>query len=915
MADTTPGLRYASSTGRWVLAATVLGSGIAALDATVVGIALPAIGRDFHASVAGMQWVVDGYTLPLAGLLLLGGALGDLYGRRKVFVIGVVWFAVASLACGLAPNTGFLVATRALQGAGAALLTPGSLAILQASFAPDDRSKAIGAWSGLGGVATAIGPFLGGWLIGAVSWRLIFFINLPIAVAVVAIAVRHVPESLAGGAPDGRKRHSIAPPAAPSPGGTTPRWGPRQPLDIGGAVTISLALVGLTYGLIAASSDGWAAPAVLASLLAGAAMFVAFCVVETRGAHPMLPLAIFKSRQFSAANAVTFVVYGALGGALFLVPVVLQEVSGYSALEAGVAMLPLTVIMLALSARSAALSARIGPRLQMTVGPLLIGAGMALFVRVHGKGDYLTQVLPAVLVLGFGLVTNVAPLTATAMSAAPAEHSGIASAVNNDVARAASLIAVAVLPALAGITGDVYLHPAALTHGFHNAVLIAAAASVVAGLLAAATIRNPPKPAPAPEQAVPALDEDACNTFSCGLDAPPLRSKLGSPVPPGPPGALEPRELAGTGPGRHDELAQGQVPEGHRAARAGHRVEVDPRLGQFKQLEPVQEPGCRVPERTGPRVGHQELLRGVRVGRGDARRQSGGLVVGDPGGRRRAGGRGDGNRCLLLGVERPLVAERVLVRRERDLDAQFGQLRGDVRQPRVPELLVEEQQVEPVADAEPVEAAGDEGRSNHPFGRWMNVQDAAAVSMRERAHAVRRALGGQRAGGVAAAPQDHEGNQLRLADQRVRGGLSGHADELNRGRVKPGLSQGRRDHLIGQRDGRAQRGAPGPQHARIARLDELRGDVHDDVRPGFEVRSDHADWPAALGEHQAARQVADLAGGGLRRNPGEDLKLRRHRLQPGVVKPEPVADPGRQPAALRRPHVLLVGGEHRRRRV
>jgi EmrB/QacA subfamily drug resistance transporter len=491
----TSGLRYASPTGRWVLATTVLGSGIAALDATVVGIALPAIGRDFHATVASMQWVIDGYTLPLAGLLLLGGALGDVHGRRKMFVIGTVWFALASLACGLAPNAGFLIGARAMQGAGAALLTPGSLAILQASFAPEDRSKAIGAWSGLGGVATAIGPFLGGWLIGAVSWRLVFFINLPIAVAVVAIAVRHVPESRAPG--------------------------PRPPLDAAGAVTISLALVGLTYGLIEASADGWAAPTVLASLLAGAALLAAFCVLETRGAHPMLPLSIFRTRQFSAANGVTFVVYGALSGALFLVPVVLQEVSGYSALEAGMAMLPLTAIMLALSARSAALSARIGPRLQMTVGPLLIGAGMALFTRVHGDGDYLTQVLPAVLVLGLGLATNVAPLTATALSAAPPEHSGIASAVNNDVARTASLIAVAVLPALAGITGDVYLHPAALTEGFHMAMRIAAVAVAAGGVLAFATIRNPPRrPAAAPA----AVDEDSLNALHCCLDAPPLRT-------------------------------------------------------------------------------------------------------------------------------------------------------------------------------------------------------------------------------------------------------------------------------------------------------------------------------------------------------------------------------------------------------
>ena len=499
--DAAPDLRYASNAGRWVLAATVLGSGIAALDATVVGIALPAIGRDFHSSVASMQWVVDGYTLPLAGLLLLGGSLGDVYGRRKIFRIGIAWFALASLGCGLAPNVGFLIGARALQGVGAALLTPGSLAILQASFVPGDRSKAIGAWSGLGGVATAIGPFLGGWLIGAVSWRLVFYINLPISIAVLVITRRHVPESRAPG--------------------------PRQPLDVAGALAISLGLAGLTDGLIAASSEGWTSPQVLASLLAGVALLVVFCVVEVRGSHPMLPLAIFRSRQFSSANAVTFVVYGALGGALFLVPVVLQDVSGYSPLEAGMALLPLTVIMLLLSARSAALAAKIGPRLQMTAGPLLIGAGMALFTRVHGDGDYVTQVLPAVLVLGFGLATNVAPLTATALSAAPAEHSGVASAVNNDVARTASLVAVAILPALAGITGDVYLHPAALTSGFHTAVLIAAAAAAAGGLLAAATIRNP-KPPPTPQDQPPSTTptrslRDALDAPHCALDAPPLR--------------------------------------------------------------------------------------------------------------------------------------------------------------------------------------------------------------------------------------------------------------------------------------------------------------------------------------------------------------------------------------------------------
>ena len=491
-----PGLVYASRAGRWVLAATVLGSGIAALDATVVGIALPAIGRDFHVGEASLQWVVDAYTLSLAGLLLLGGTLGDRYGRRKVFIIGTVWFALASLLCGVAPDATTLILARALQGVGAALLTPGSLAILQASFVADDRSKAIGAWSGLGGLATAVGPFVGGWLISAVSWRLVFFINLPVAAAVVAITARHVPESKA---PDETGR-----------------------LDIPGAITITGALVGITYGLIAAPADGWTSATVLGMLLGGLVLLGAFLYIESHVKDPMLPLTVFASRQFSAANAVTFVVYAALGGILFLLPTVLQEAAGYSPLESGAALLPVTVIMLLLSARSGALAARIGPRLQMTAGPLVIAAGLLLLIRATGSGGYLTDVLPAVLVFGFGLAINVAPLTSTAMSAVPAEHSGIASAVNNDVARAAGLIAVAVLPVAAGITGDSYLHPDALAHGFHNALIIAAVACVAGGLLAAATIRNPPRRRPVPGQ--PGQPRPAARReLSCSLDAPPLR--------------------------------------------------------------------------------------------------------------------------------------------------------------------------------------------------------------------------------------------------------------------------------------------------------------------------------------------------------------------------------------------------------
>jgi EmrB/QacA subfamily drug resistance transporter len=457
-------LSYRSAQGRWVVAATVLGSGMASLDATVVGIALPRIGVDFNTGVSALQWVVTAYTLTLTAFLLLGGTLGDHYGRRRIFGFGVIWFTIASALCAVAPNVVTLIAARALQGVGAALLTPGSLAILQSSFRPADRARAIGAWSGFGALATAGGPIVGGYLLSVGSWRWLFLLNLPIAALVLDVTRRHVPET----------RDSSA----------TGR------IDVAGAAWAVIALSTLTYALIEAPEMGWSSAAVAGCLVIGVFAGIAFFVVERRSAAPMLPLSIFAGRQFSATNAVTFLVYGALGGALFLLPVALQQVAGYSPLQAGLTLVPVTVLMFTLSAWSGRMATRLGPRLQMSAGPVIAGIGLTLLVRLTTDHNYLTGVLPGVLLLGVGLVTTVAPLTATAMSSAPGEHAGLASAVNNDVARAAGLLAVAVLPALAGLTGEAYLHPAAFAHGFRIACVVCGAMCVVGGILAALTISN-----------------------------------------------------------------------------------------------------------------------------------------------------------------------------------------------------------------------------------------------------------------------------------------------------------------------------------------------------------------------------------------------------------------------------------------
>ena len=478
-------VRFDTAAGKWVLAAMVLGSGMVSLDATVVNVALPRLGKDLHTNFAGLQWVVNGYTLTLAALILIGGSLGDRLGRRKVFIVGVIWFAAASLMCGVAPNVGLLVAARALQGVGGALLTPGSLAILQASFHPQDRARAIGAWSGLGGVTTAIGPFLGGYLVDAASWRWIFLLNLPLAALVIWISVRHVPET----------RDTTV----------TGR------LDLPGALIGALGLAGSTWALIERS---WPLGVV------GVVAMSAFVATESRRRHPMLPLRIFRSRQFSSANLTTLFVYGGLSATLFMIGLVLQQAMGYSPLAAGASTFPITVIMLAFSARAGALAQRIGPRWPMTIGPVVIAGGLILMTRIGPGHSYVTSVLPAILLFSAGLALTVAPLTATVLAAADASHAGVASGVNNAVARVGGLLAVAAVPLVAGFSPVHGVSPRALVDGFHTTLLWAAAIVAVGAAVSFAGIRSNVLQGSTPDDPTP-IDQRT-PSYHCATDAPPL---------------------------------------------------------------------------------------------------------------------------------------------------------------------------------------------------------------------------------------------------------------------------------------------------------------------------------------------------------------------------------------------------------
>lgn len=447
-------LAMSEPAGRRLLATTVLGSGMGFLDGTIANVALPHIGDDLHADLAGLQWVVNGYTLALASLILVGGSLGDRLGRKRVYGWGIGGFAVASALVGLSPTIEVLVLARILQGAAAALLTPGSLAMLQASFRQEDRMRAVGAWTGALGIATAGGPVVGGWLVG-IDWRIAFWINVPLA-AVVLWLLRTAPESR-----DAAASHGI---------------------DWWAVLLAPVTLAGITWALTA-WPDGGASPTTVAALVIGVVGGMAFVAVELRQRHPMVPPAIFASRDFSVINLVTLFIYAALAGSMLFLAIFLQVSAGWTPLEAGAATVPISVLMFFLASRFGALATRFGPRPLMVGGALVLAVGYAWLGIAPDAPSYLSQILPGVVVLGLGLSMLVAPLTGAVLAAAPDAQSGLASGINNAVSRTGGLIAVAVLPLLTGLSGTAYRSPAALGRSYRESMWWCVVLVLVGGLV------------------------------------------------------------------------------------------------------------------------------------------------------------------------------------------------------------------------------------------------------------------------------------------------------------------------------------------------------------------------------------------------------------------------------------------------
>ena len=459
MASDTVKVKYGEASGWWVVATTVLGSGIAFLDSSVVNVALHTIAKNLHTGIAGLQWTVDGYLLMLGSLILTGGSLGDLFGRRRMFVIGLSVFSISSFLCGIAPNIGVLIAARAAQGIGGALLVPQSLAIIGATFEGRDQTKAVAMWSGLAGVTTLFGPALGGWLVGF-SWRWIFFINLPLTAIAIAMALTKVPES------------------------SDPESGKR--LDIPGSIAAAGGLGGLVYMLIEGPGKGFTSPSILTAGIVGGVLLISFVVIERRTKVPMIPGTIFRSKQFTGANVTTALVYAGLYGVSFLVTLQLQVRLGYSPLESGFAGIPITILLLVLSPYAGRLSMRWGPRLPMTIGPIVIGIGNYMMGQIRPGDHYISGVFPSQVVFGLGLSLMVAPLTAAMLAAIDKRHMGVGSAINNAVARVGGLLAIALLPALVGV----HAGEAPTNSQYGHALLITAVWALVGGVIAFATIRQ-----------------------------------------------------------------------------------------------------------------------------------------------------------------------------------------------------------------------------------------------------------------------------------------------------------------------------------------------------------------------------------------------------------------------------------------